>query len=85
MIKGDANFSVTGRVGTTSLGTVTPFAGSTPKPTGVEGPGRLGDPTISGNAIFSVTGVSGTGATGTPIVWSQIIPNVNQTWSEVAA
>ena len=85
VIKGDANFSVTGRVGTTSLGTVTPFAGATPKPTGVEGPGRLGDPTISGNAVFSVTGVSGTGAAGTPIVWSQITPNVNQTWSEVAA
>jgi hypothetical protein len=85
IITGDANFSVTGQAGTGSVGSVTPAAGAIVVPTGQTATGRTGDPTVSAGATFSVTGVSGTGAVSTPIVWSKISPNVNQTWSEVAA
>lgn len=84
---GNADVPVTNTsiLGTTALGSVTVAAGAIPRPSGVTTTAFLNSPDISISVSFTATGVSGTGAAGEVIVWGRIVPNVNQTWSEVAA
>ena len=81
----NADVSATGVAGTGAEGSVTVLAGASGLPSGQEGTGRVGDLIVSAGATVTTTGVSGTGAVSNVIVWGRIIPNVNQTWSEVAA
>jgi hypothetical protein len=84
-IVGTAVVDATGQAVTMSLGTVTPAAGAIPTPSGTSAQNFVGNVTISASAVFTITGVSSTGEVGTPLIWDEVRPTINQTWSEVAA
>ena len=84
-IVGAAVVDATGQAVTMSLGTVTPAAGAIPTPSGNSAQNLVGNVTVAASAVFTITGVSSTGGVGTPLVWDEVRPTINQTWSEVAA
>jgi hypothetical protein len=84
-VVGTAVVDATGQAVTMSLGTVTPAAGAIPTPSGTSAQNFVGNVTISASAVFTITGVSSTGEVGTPLIWDEVRPTINQTWSEVAA
>ena len=76
---------VTGSAGTGVVGTVLPVSNNTLSVTGLAATGGLSSVTVTAAADVPVTGLAGTGVTGNVLVWSEINPDQNPSWTEIAA
>ena len=82
-VVGKANIPVTGLAATSGIGSVTVNAASVVTTTGLSATAVVGSVTAQGGTEIPVTGLSATASVGTVLVWGDIVPNQNPSYSTV--
>ena len=83
-IVGDSSLNASGLQATATLGNITVLLQQNVDVTGVQGTTALGETEETGTAVVNAVGVQATGEVGTVLVWSQIIPGGDPSWSDIA-
>lgn len=83
---GNSTAPTTGLEATTSLGTVTQRTTANVSVSAPEMISSVGSVVATGSAVIVIgSGVEASAEVGSVLVWGQIVPNIDQTWTPIAA